>query len=1242
MKYFAAIQLPPRGISLSLRQIIGLNIGLLLGHVLFTIFADLLFRHSLAGPFWPIWPAAGVTAYGLLVWGPRVIPGLWIAAWLGGYLFTHLHADVATWFACSEVLGAWLGRVLLRRFSPDWAGLQSIRQTIAYLLLFVAIPSLLTAVLTGAGGWLLTNAASVVSASIPHLILFWAMANAGAILNVTALLLILLHGNRLQRSTLDYRFLLLASAALTAIVLLFFMNYSTGNLAMGAVFLLILPFLWLLANYPAKLVYPLASLAYLLALLGTSMGYGPYEHSRMLYPETMAQIVGLLLESIGLIAAAMMYERSHATQALEIANRNLEQRVFSRSQDLQTRNRELQVRDAFLQSVTEVNRLFAAIETQELPRVLDRFCNILVERMRLAAAWIGVVDEQSGRIELAAKAGELAGPLSQLQLYCWPSDEIPQSPSGRAIMENRTLLFGANDPLFTPWQELIKKHRMGGSIYTPFSWADGRRGVIALYRYDDMVFPTAIIELLERLSEDLAAFLRQRQVVRQLEDARILQKTMLVSGDIALQARDASQMLQQICDALIQSGLFNAAFIIRPNTEGVFQALALAGHHVDWILKRRWTIHPEDIPDGQSLTSQAWRMREHRVIQDYLKVLGPHADWYQEAEEHQWRSAATFPIYHQQNCWAMLNVIGPRPDLFNSEIIEVLQQIALLVGHGLDEIHLKGELMDERLRQSHLARHDALTGLANRRGFTEFLHPAMTRARRNDRMLAVAMLDLDDFKPINDQFGHASGDLLLQAVAKRLQQGLRQSDYLARLGGDEFVLVWDNLQKPEQISPIMEKIREKLAAPYFLGDLPGIHVGISAGITFYPLSEYDDSDADLLLRKADHALYQSKQNKSRRDQFWCAFAESQKAEHLRIQTLLHEGKMVLQYQPVHDLRQERIVGVEALARLNSKAEAISPGEFLPFLEPEDQWRLTQLVLTQIAEDWQSWKKNGIDLWVSLNILPSFLTHSLALERLQKLLAACAVPPQSLILEILESEELRSLEFSAESIRSLQKQGYRIGLDDVGAGYASLLYLKELPVDEIKIDQAFVRNLGKNPNDLHFLRAMLDIGNSQGVEIIVEGVENQSILNVLRLMQAPMLQGYAVALPMWASDLPDWMARCPLFVPEPIARRFDLLQLYAQVIDHQKTISTLLINNPHWFVQLAPWDNAHCPIQQSLHHLKHMDLSEFAAAHHHYHEMLEELTQLLSSKPLIDLYPLQCQGEIVLQAISSAMRRYPDS
>jgi len=1236
LKSFAEIQLPALSRPSSLRQVFLLNVGFFGGHLLLTVFAALIFSHSLAGHFWPIWPAAGITAYGLLVWGPRVIPGLLIASLLGGHFFIDLRWGINIWFTCSEIMGAWLGSLLLRRFCPGWAGLQTVRHSIAYLLLFAGIPSLFTAGLTGAGGWLFTKA----TGNIPHLILFWTMAKAAAIINISTLFLLFFHGKPAQKTYLDKRFLLLGTGTLGAIILLFFQTYPSGNLAVGAVFLLILPFLWMLANYPARLVYPLAAVGFLLALTGTSMGYGPYEHSHNLYPETMAQMVGILLESIGLIAAAMMYERSHAATALETANRELEQRVFARSQDLQIRNRELQIRDAFLQSVTEVNRLFAAIDPLELSLILVRFCEILVTRMHLAAAWIGVVDEHTGQINIPAKAGELAIPLSKIQIFCWATPEHTQSPSGRAITENRTLLFGASDPLFEPWQDVIKKHRMGGSIYTPFSWPDGRRGVIALYRYDDSVFPGAIIELLERLSEDLTAFMRQRKVAQQLDDARILQKTMLISGDIALQAREAPQMLQQICEELIHSGLFNAAFIIRPDEHGVFQALALAGHHVEWILQRRWSIHPDEVPDGQSLTSRAWRNREKLIVQDYLRALGPETDWYAEASQNQWRSAATFPVYHRQECWAMLNVIGPRPDLFNQEITEVLQQIALLVGHALDEIHLKSELLEERQRQSHLARHDALTGLANRRGFTEFLHPAMARVRRNNRLLAVAMLDLDDFKPVNDQYGHATGDLLLQEVAARLSQALRQSDHLARLGGDEFVLVWDNLQNRDQIPPILTKIEKTLAEPYFLGGLPGIHVGISAGLTFYPQAENDQSDADLLLRQADHALYQAKQHKARRNQFWSIFAEAQNNEHIRIQTLLHEGQMVLQYQPVLDLRQERIVGVEALARLNNKAEAISPGDFLPYLEPEDQWRLTELVLNQIAGDWRAWKEAGIDLWISLNILPGSLISSVTLERLQNLLDGCAIPPQSLILEILESEELRSLESSAESIRSLQKQGYRIGLDDVGAGYASLLYLKELPVDEIKIDQAFVRNLGENPNDLHFLRAILDIGISQNVEIIVEGVENQSILNVLRLMQAPMLQGYAVARPMWASELPAWLSSSTQAMNANHEIKFDLLQLYAEVIDYQKTITNLLTSNPDWFLQLSPWSSCHCPIQQRLKQLNAMDLSDLEKAHRDYHAILEALVPTLESGSVVDIYPLQRQGEAVLQQITLAMRLQP--
>ncbi|WP_081577523.1 hypothetical protein [Acidithiobacillus thiooxidans] len=218
MKSFAEIQLPALSRPSSLRQVFLLNVGFFGGHLLLTVFAALIFSHSLAGHFWPIWPAAGITAYGLLVWGPRVIPGLLIASLLGGHFFIDLRWGINIWFTCSEIMGAWLGSLLLRRFCPGWAGLQTVRHSIAYLLLFAGIPSLFTAGLTGAGGWLFTKA----TGNIPHLILFWTMAKAAAIINISTLFLLFFHGKPAQKTYLDKRFLLLGTGTLGAIILLFF------------------------------------------------------------------------------------------------------------------------------------------------------------------------------------------------------------------------------------------------------------------------------------------------------------------------------------------------------------------------------------------------------------------------------------------------------------------------------------------------------------------------------------------------------------------------------------------------------------------------------------------------------------------------------------------------------------------------------------------------------------------------------------------------------------------------------------------------------------------------------------------------------------------------------------------------------------------------------------------------------------------------------------------------------------
>lgn len=1216
-------------------QLWRVNAWLFLAVILASFLAGFLFQGVLPSQYWPIWPAEGVAAYGILAWGPRVIPGLFLGRLLLSLGILHFPLPITLWAALVSIAAPWLGRLLLVQLVPDWKGFGSIRHTIAFLVLFCLIPALLGA------AWLIVGMRILTQVTVPsteNLFFYWALASSASFLNVAALLLVLLHGHNQAPIRLRPSFPPLALLLLAVVSALFFQHFSVGSLAEASVVFLILPFIWMLSKYPAQLVYPLASLSFLIALLGTSHGLGPYAHDQLILPETLALIIGLTLEVIGLLAGAMMAERSSASVALERMNQELEQRVFAHSRDLRQRNRELHIRDAFLQSVTEVNRLFSAPEVQELPQILERFCTTLVSRMQLAAVWIGRVEDAENRIQVAAAAGPLAAPLSRLHLHRYARPGQPQSPSGRAIEMQRTLLFSGDDPLFAPWFSIIQQYRMGGSIYSPFSWPDGSSGVLALYRYVDNAFPVEVTELLERLSADLAAYLRQRQVARELEDARILQKTMLVSGDIALQARDAPQMLQAICDELIRSRLFNAAFIVRPDAMGVFQALALAGFRVDWIMRRRWTIHPDDIPDGQSLTSRAWREGQDLVVQDYLAALGRDAAWFEEAQANRWHSVATLPIYHLDERWAMLNVISDRAHLFNEEIVEVLRRVALLVGHGLDEIHLKGQLSQERQRQSHLARHDALTGLANPRGLTEFLRPAMERALRNNSLLALAVLDLDDFKPVNDQYGHAAGDLLLQEVANRLRLSLRQTDHLARLGGDEFVLVWDNLQSREQIHSVLEKIGDSLAQPYFLADLPMIRIRLSAGITFFPQPEASSGDADLLLRQADHALYEAKESKNTRPHFWSFFADEAASERQRIQELLRSGQMLLQYQPILDQRYDRIVGVEALARLAGGEKAISPGDFLPFLSPEDQWTLTKLVLAQVAADWQSWARQGISLWVALNIPPSFLASKQSLHRLQQLLASCSVPPQQLVLEILESDELLSLDLSAQAIRQLQSLGYRVGLDDVGTGYASLLYLKELPINEIKIDQAFVLHLGEHPNDLHFLRALLDLGQSQGLQVIVEGVENQTIRNVLRLMQVPLLQGYAISRPMFAESLPGWLAERSLASQQDATAEYDLLQLYAEVVDFHKTILALVSLNPDWFLRLAPWSAQRCPIHGRLHELDFAGQEEVLQAHEDYHRQLEAIKHALEQGLTGEITALQGAGEQVLHCIEEVMHR----
>ena len=439
-------------------------------------------------------------------------------------------------------------------------------------------------------------------------------------------------------------------------------------------------------------------------------------------------------------------------------------------------------------------------------------------------------------------------------------------------------------------------------------------------------------------------------------------------------------------------------------------------------------------------------------------------------------------------------------------------------------------LIDERDHQKKLAIHDALTGLPNRDGLRLVFDQALARSDRQEQLLAVGFLDLDDFKPVNDTYGHAAGDNLLQEMARRLLNAVRRTDTVARLGGDEFILLLEGLCSMDELDQVLARLQAAIAQPFYIhGEVVSIRA--SLGLTLYP---FDEGDTDLLLRHADQAMYTAKTRPGRESRSWVQLyhpdigSVSMGDEMLRRDFLraLASGAVTLRYQPLVAMATDRVAGLEALTRWNRGGQEVSPDRFLAALGVRERQALGRFVLQTGLRQLAEWRETGLDLFLSINVTPEELDQPEFADTVFGILAAYpSAPPESLVLEVLEVLEIGEIleqEVALEHLQRLRSAGVKIALDDVGSAYASLLRLKNLPIDEIKIDQGFIRELSNKPQELIFVESLVRLGLGMGVLITVEGVETEAHIAFLREMKVNYLQGYAIARPLGAEAVADFV------------------------------------------------------------------------------------------------------------------------
>ena len=436
-------------------------------------------------------------------------------------------------------------------------------------------------------------------------------------------------------------------------------------------------------------------------------------------------------------------------------------------------------------------------------------------------------------------------------------------------------------------------------------------------------------------------------------------------------------------------------------------------------------------------------------------------------------------------------------------------------------------LKEQQDQLEHLAHYDALTHLPNRLLLSDRLRQGMAQALRRGELLAVAYLDLDDFKAINDNNGHEVGDQLLKAVASRMKRDLREGDTLTRLGGDEFVAVLVGLTDVAASIPMLNRLLDAAAQPLQVADLT-LSVSASIGVTFYPQTE--DIDADQLLRQADQSMYQAKLAGRNRYHIFDIEQDRSIQSYLQDKELMRRAltgrEFVLYYQPKVNVRTGAVIGVEALIRWQHPEKGLlSPAQFLPVIEGHPLMvEFGEWVIDSALIQMECWQAVGFDIPVSVNVNAYHLQQPDFVERLRGLLAAHPkIQPNDLELEVLETIALEGLDRVTQVIEACRMIGVMFALDDFGAGYSSLNYLKRLPVNQLKVDQSFVRGMLENPSDMSILEGIVGLATAFHCQIIAEGVETVEHGEILLELGCELAQGYVIAYPMPAADIPGWAA-----------------------------------------------------------------------------------------------------------------------
>ena len=786
----------------------------------------------------------------------------------------------------------------------------------------------------------------------------------------------------------------------------------------------------------------------------------------------------------------------------------------------------------------------AIMRAKSRGELFDLVCEAAAGGGRFTSTTIALADPGSDLLKIVAASGPAAETTRHVRLSVDENRPEGRGLSGTAFRTRRPCITNdyVSDQRVAAFQAVVGSYGAQSGAAFPLLVRGEPVGVMIYMSLDKDTFTPEFSELLQRLADNVAFALENfdradDKAKTEIQKERLTRMLAALSAtnEAIVRASSRTELFDLVCEAAAEGGRFTLTSIalIKPDSE--FLEVVAADGPTASSARQAQISSSEAHPGGRGLCGQAIRSRRACIINDYLGDASAQA-FHAAARSDGTNSGASFPMLVHGVVVGVMSFMAVEKDTFTPEFAELLKRLVDNVSFALENFDRADEKIKADERIEYLASHDSLTGLPNREMFNGMLRRAIDAGVRYQRQFALLFIDLDRFKVINDSLGHDAGDMLLVEIAGRLRRALRTSDVVARLGGDEFVVILEETAERPEVERIAGELLAVLSQPLQLSGHE-CHTTASIGIAMYPS---DGTDIQTLTKNADMAMYLAKEDGKNGFRFFSKEIKTQSIERLTLETALRRAlerdQFSLHYQPKVDMESRQITGVEALLRWDHpELGPVSPGQFIPLAEetglivPIGRWVLNEACAQNMA-----WQRRGLrPVTMAVNLSPRQFADPHLLQDVDEALLASGMSPVLLQLEVTESMVMRNVSRAIKILDAVQSRGIRLAIDDFGTGYSSMSLMKQFPIDTIKIDRSFIRDLPVDSEDQAIAQAIISMGKALGMTVIAEGVETVEQETFLRNHACDEMQGFLFSRPLPARQMADllraerWFSSPPL-------------------------------------------------------------------------------------------------------------------